>query len=234
LPFNKSILGHRLTAMSSSESSPTELEFPQSPSAKEIRSDHAAALAWLKTTIATLYTAARTSPSQDKPPTLTRNAYLGLYSTVHEYTEATKTARASPNTNDLYQFLWDQIKLHCSEVRARLLSAETSTEVDARHMVERYLAESHQFTLLAGLVSNLLRSLDRTWIKRLIDDCLVWKNEILQAGVDSAEAEKIASAVATLRDQTEENDRALVDNVTKSLEAIGVRPVVKTDGGSRT
>jgi hypothetical protein len=127
--------------MSSSESSPTELEFPQSPSAKEIRSDHAAALAWLKTTIATLYTAARTSPSQDKPPTLTRNAYLGLYSTVHEYTEATKTARASPNTNDLYQFLWDQIKLHCSEVRARLLSAETSTEVDARHMVERYLAE---------------------------------------------------------------------------------------------
>lgn len=233
--------------MSSSESSPAELEFPQSPSAKEIRSDHAAALAWLKTTIATLYVAERTSASHGKPPTLTRNAYLGLYSTVHEYTEATKTARASPNTNDLYQYLWEQIKFHCSVVRARLHAAEISPGVDdARQTVESYLSEWHQFTLLAGLVSNLLRSLDRTWIKRLIDEQkkdihlirdlhnLVWKNEILQTGVDHTEAEKIVSVVATLREQNEEDDKALVDKFTKSLEAIGVRPVVKADDGSST
>ena len=55
-----------------------------------------------------IYLAARLSPSHDQPPPLARSAYLHLYSTAHEYTDSTKTARESPNSSDLYHFLWDQ------------------------------------------------------------------------------------------------------------------------------
>ena len=229
------------SAMSLPESVPTALQFPQPPSGKDTMSDPAATLAWLETTIATIYLAARTPPTQDKPPSLARSAYANLYTAAHHFCEVTKLARTSPRCDDLYQFLWDQIRTHCSEVRAHIYAPENSTGVDdARHTVEDYLAQWHQFTSLAGLISRLLSNLDRAWIKRGIDEGkkdryfikdlhnVVWKNEILKVGVDSTEAEQIASAVKRLREQPDdgfEGDKALVDSFVKSLEDIGVRPV---------
>ena len=223
--------------MSSPESLPVALQFSQPPS--NIRSDHAATLGWLKTSIAAIYLAARSPPTQDQPPTLARSAYLHLYATAHEYTDSTKTARESPNSGDLYRFLWDQINAHCSEVRAHLSAAEHGEGIDgARRTIEDYLSHWHHFMLLAGLVANVLRSLDRTHIQQMISEKrkdwyyikelhkLVWKNEILQLDEGSAEGDtgaKLASAIAVLQkepvDQIE-SDKDLVDRFLESLEAL--------------
>jgi hypothetical protein len=239
-----------IIAMSPPGSIPTSLQFSQPPSTKDTKADPAPTLAWLKNKIAIIYQEARTSPVQDRPPTLARTAYLNLYSAAHDYCELTKTARTSPNCNDLYQFVQSEIRAHCSEIRACSHPSENGTGVDdARSTVEMYLAQGHQFALLAGLISNLLRVLDRARTKRNIDEGkkhaylikdlhnLLWKSEILRVGVDSAETEKIASAVATLRQQTEsqiEGDKVLVDKFMESLETIGVRPVAKADDESST
>jgi hypothetical protein len=223
--------------MSSPEALPTALQFSQPPS--NIRSDHATALAWLKTSIAAIYLAARSSPTQDQPPTLARSAYLNLYSTAHEYTDSTKTAKESPNSSDLYRFLWDQIKTQCSEVHANLSVAEDGEGIDgARRTIENYLSHWHHFMLLAGLVANVLRSLDRTHIQVMVSakqkdwyyikdlHKLVWKDEILKLNKDSTETDvgsNVASAMATLQKQTGnvlESDKDLENRLLESLQAL--------------
>lgn len=202
-------------------------------------SDHAVTLAWLKTSIASIYLAAKSSPTHGQLPTLARSAYLHLYSTAHEYTDSTKTARESPNSSDLYHFLYDQIMAHCAEVRVHLDAADNGEGADgARRTIKNYLSHWHHFMLLAGLVANVLRSLDRTHIQQMISEkrqdwhCikdlhkLVWKDEILQLGKDSTEGDigsKVASAMAALQKEPGdevESDKDLVERVLKSLEAL--------------
>lgn len=226
-----------IAAMSSPESLPAALQFSQPPAS--VRSDHAEALAWLKTSIAAIYLAARSSPTQDQPPTLARSAYLNLYSTAHEYTDSTKTAKESPNSSDLYHFLWGQIKTHCSEVRTHLSAAECSEGIDgARRTIEDYLSRWDHFVLLAGLVANVLRSLDRTHIQVMVvakqkEWCyiqdlhkLVWKEELLQLDSGSTEGDtgsRIASAMAMLQKQTADesgSDEDLVARLLESLQAL--------------
>jgi hypothetical protein len=109
-------------------------------------------------------------------------------------------------------------------------------------VIGNYLAQQERFTQLADLISHLLRSLDRDWIAREISEnkkdihlikdlhSLGWKNEILQVGVDSAEAacgSKIATAMATLQEQSEEaveDDNDLIGRFLESLKAMGVGP----------
>lgn len=127
--------------MSSPESLPDVLQFCQPPS--DIRSDHATALAWLKRSIVAIYQAARSCPTQHQPPTLARSAYLNFYATAYDYCDSTKTARESPNSSDLYRFLWDQIKTHCSEVRSHLNAADSGDGMDgARRTIERTISRS--------------------------------------------------------------------------------------------
>jgi hypothetical protein len=173
-----------------------------------------------------------------------------MYSTIHNYCMVTKAAPRSQQKDfltpgHLYRGLRDAIATHCTEVRALLVAPESSTEVDvngARHMISSYLAQQERLTQLANLISHLLRPLDKDWITREISEkkknihlikdlhSVVWKNEILQVGVDSSEAacgSKIAAAMATLQKQGEdgaEGDNDLVGNFLESLKAMGVGP----------
>jgi hypothetical protein len=120
-----------------------------------------------------------------------------------------------------------------------LSAAENAEEIDgARRTIEDYLSHWHHFMLLAGLVANVLRSLDRTHIQVMVSakqkdwyyikdlHKLVWKNEILQLDQNSTEADvgsKVASAMATLQKQTcnvVESDKDLVDRLLESLQAL--------------
>lgn len=196
--------------MSQSQPPPDALEFPQPPSFKDTQSDPAATLAWLKKNIATIYLTGRTtSPSGDKPPTLARGAYLGVYTTTHNYVEITKHAykrRADDleplNGEDLYRGLEEITRSHCSQVRTHIFTIKNDNEANgnASHaMIREYLAQWKMLTQhLAALIAHLLRHLDRVWIRRELDEkrkviysieelhTVVWKEEILlQVGGDS-------------------------------------------------
>jgi len=218
------------------------LEFPQPPSFKDTQSDPAATLTWLKENIATIYLTGRTtSLPQDKPPTLARSAYLGVYTTTHNYVEITKHAyKRKPedleplNPHDLYRGLEEIIRDHCSQVRAQLFTLGNSNGANgaaARAMIRGYLAQWKMLTQqLAALVAHLLRHLDRVWIRRELDEkrkavyCIqdlhqvIWKEEILlQVGGDSA-----AGEAATVRSELK---RAL-----EMLEQGQDQDGVETDG----
>lgn len=93
--------------------------------------------------------------------------------------------------------------------------------------------------LLAGLVANVLRSLDRTHVQQMISEKRkdwyyvkdlhksVWKDEILQLDDEAAETDtgsKLARALAAVQKQIEdgiEGDKdLLVDKLLDSLEAL--------------
>lgn len=226
--------------------SSASLEFSRPPSTEKKASNCAETLAWLRTNIATIYSAGRTASSQDLPPTLARSAYLDMYSTVHSFCMDAK--QRSPvggplDGEDLYRGLKDETKTHCSEVRAILLASRDSTEADdARQMIEEYLAHWRMLARLAALVKNLMQPLERDWITRNISEkrkgivlimdlhTVVWKHEILEVGIDSTEAStglKLEKALKTLQAQGEGgsgSDEDLAERFVESLKGIGVGP----------
>lgn len=149
--------------------------------------DLAATLAWLKTTITATYLAGSTSPFQDGPPKVTPSVYLDIFSATLDYCEGCNQLRepgATSNLNspqrghpenwataDLYTGLRDAIKTHCVDIRTRLFAPENSAGVGgARHLVGEYVAHWKLMVHLATYVSNLLRYLERKWIKRCMDE----------------------------------------------------------------
>jgi len=206
------------------------MQFSTPPSFKDTQADPGATLAWLTESISAIYQTARTtSPSPDKPPALSRSAYLGLYTTSHNYVEISKHAyKANPNDleplngQDLYQGLEKIIRSHCAEISARLFNPESRTgDIGAAShaMIQEYLAQYQMLTQdLAALIAHLLRHLERVWIQREVDEKrrgvyfipdlhkMIWKEEIvLQVGANSTTA-----VGATIRSELDKALRTLM------------------------
>lgn len=194
-----------------------------------------------------VYLEGRTTASADNPPRLAREAYLSFYSTVHDYCMATKDRpksypRPQLSGGDLYNGLQDAIKAHCSETQAYLSASVSGTEIDgARHVIEQFLVHWRSLSRLADLVTHLLQPLETDWIRRgvsakvagtyLIKDLhtVLWKQAILQVGVDSTEAatgSKLEKAVKVLQkhgDDGIQSDKYLAERFVESIKSIGVR-----------
>lgn len=144
---------------------------------------------------------------------------------------------------DLYRGFKDEIKAHCSEVRILFLDSRDDAEADdARQIIGDYLAHWQMLARLAALVKNLMQPLERDWITRSISEkrkgivlimdlhTVVWKQEILEVGVDSTDAangSKLERSLKTLQAQGEdgsESDKDLAETFVESLESIGVGP----------
>lgn len=142
---------------------------------------------------------------------------------------------------DLYNALQDAIKAHCSETQAYLLAPVSGMNIDgARHVIAQYLTHWRKLTHLADLVTHLLQPLETDWVQRGISakvadiyhikdlHTVIWKQEILQVGVDSTEAitgSKIENAAKLLQHHGEvgsESDKALAERFVASIKAIGV------------
>jgi hypothetical protein len=236
-------------------SAPTpSLRFPPPPTTAATKSDPAATLTWLQDRLATIYSAGSSKPFQhqhNKHPKLTRAAYLDFYTTAHNYCHITKLARGAPpvgslSGGDLYRSLEIEIRKFCAEARGQILGQEKGSEVEnARRVVEEYMVQWRRLQYLAGLITNLLQPLEKDWVQGAIAEkqksihllrdlhSIVWKETILQVGVDSTVADTgsvIAKAVATLRGQakqesvSEENDgvvEVFVDNLRKLGVTLG-------------
>lgn len=222
----------------------TSLEFPKPPSTEKKASNCAETIAWLKTSIATIYSAGRAASSQDSPPTLARSAYLDICSTVHSFCMDAKQRypAGGPLTGeDLYRGLKEDIKMHCSEVLAVLLASRNSDDADdARQIIGEYLAHWKMLARLAALVKNLMQPLERDWIARSIDErrkgilffmelhTVVWKQEILGVRIESTEAgcrSKLEKAMEKLQAQGEDysdSDKDLVERFVASLRSLGI------------
>jgi hypothetical protein len=224
------------------------------PKTGDETADLAATLTWLKTTITAIYLAGRTSPSQDGPPKVTPSVYLDIFSATLDYCEGCNRLRESGATSnlnspqrghpenwataDLYTGLRDAIKTHCVDIRTRLFAPENSAGVEgARRLIGEYLAHWNMMVHLATYVSNLLRYLERKWIKRCMDEgqrdihmikdlhTMIWKEEVLHVGVDQeATRSEMDRAVALLQESGEggiESDGDLVERFLGSLNYVG-------------
>lgn len=142
------------------------------------------------------------------------------------------------NGEDIYRGVQNEIMTHCSEVRNLLPALRDSNEVDdARRLIEKYMDHRQMLTSLAAQISHLLQPLERDWVSRsisesrkgvlLIEDLhtQVWKDEVLQIGVDSAEAtlesmlERAMKALETQGEGRSDRDSDLVKRCMESLDA---------------
>jgi hypothetical protein len=232
------------------------------PKTGDKTADLAATLAWLNATITAIYLAGRTSPFHDGPPKITTSVYLDITSATVDYCEGSNESRTpgltynlnSPQrgrpenwaTAELYIGLRDAIKTHCVDIRARLFTPENSVGVDgARRLIGEYVAHFNMLDRLAVYISNLLRYLERRWIKRCMDEgqrdihkirdlhTMIWKEEVLHVGVaEEATRNELDRAVALLQAQDQdgtdsaESDKDLVERFLESLRAIGLATVL--------
>jgi hypothetical protein len=215
----------------------------------------ATTLAWLKTNITAIYLAGRATPVQDEAPKVAPKVYMDIHSATLDYCEDAKVWRQlhsglilnlnSPNgpemwpTADLYAGLRDTIRAHCVDIRALVFAPENSTGVDgARLLIGQYVAHWNMMVHLATYVSNLLRYLERTWIKRCIDEgqrdihtikdlhTMIWKEEVLRVGVPGTEETirtEMDRAAVLLQSQGEggiEGDKELAEKFLESLRAL--------------
>jgi hypothetical protein len=104
-------------------------------------------------------------------------------------------------------------------------------------LIGEYLAHWNMMVHLATYVSNLLRYLERKWIKRCMDEgqrdihmikdlhTMIWKEEVLHVGVDQeATRSEMDRAVALLQESGEggiESDGDLVERFLGSLNYVG-------------
>ena len=104
------------------------------------------------------------------------------------------------------------------------------------------MAHWNMMVSLATYVSNLLRYLERKWIKRCMDEgqrdihmtkdlhTMIWKEEVLHFGVaDEATRTEMDRAVALLQEQDQggtKSDRDLVERFLESLRAVGLATVL--------
>lgn len=228
------------------------LEFPNPPSLKDTKADPAATLAWLKINISIIYrTGKNASPSQDKPPALSRSAYLSLYTTAHNYCEITKHAQKAKPTDpeplteqDLYRYLEEVVRNYCSEVRG-CLSFTLTDSTAAVKLIEEYLSHFNMLTQhLSPLVAHLLGHLERHWINSELQHktkgvysirdlhTVIWE-EVFQVGGYSTTATAVSTRSELeralgmlLREEAEgglESDRKdLAERFLESLKTIGV------------
>ena len=193
---------------------PAQLSRP--PKTGDKTADLAVTLAWLETNITAIYLAGRTTPFEEGPPKVAIKIYLDIHSATLDYCEGSNQSRRpratynlnSPQRNhpegwataDLYISLRDTIRTHCVDIRTRLFAPENSAGVDgARRLIGEYVAHWNMMVNLSSYVSNLLRYLERKWIKRCMDEGLpdihmikdlhsmIWKEEVLHVGVPGAE-----------------------------------------------
>jgi hypothetical protein len=214
------------------------------PTPKNTKADPAATFAWLKENLTTIYQTGRnTSPFQDRPLTLSRRAYLNMYTTAYDYCYSTECTPSNPyglTGGYLYRCLVEVIRGHCSQVRASLLSFSKEPTA-ATEMIQEYLAQWNMLTQhLAPLVTHILGNLEKHYVQRwlkekridvyLIQDLhtVVWKEEIfLRVSEDSTTATELGRAVGTLlqeqsQDGSEGDGRELAERFLDSLRSIGV------------
>jgi hypothetical protein len=186
---------------------------------------------------------------------------MDIHSATLDYCEDAKVWRErhsglilnlnSPNgpeiwpTADLYVRLRDTIRTHCVDIRALLFAPENSVGVDgARRLIGEYVAHWNMMVHLATFVSNLLRYLERTWIKMCMDvgqrdihmigdlHTMIWKEEVLRVGVPGTEETirtEMDRAMVLLQSQGEggvESDKELVKRFLESLRALGLAAVL--------
>lgn len=231
---------------------PAPIQFPprppQPPRTGDTKSDSAATLAWLKTSLETIYLAGRRSPDQDSPPKLALSAYLDMYSTTADYCEAAKQfrrGRSPPYFDDLYNCLQDTIRTHCNEIRSHLFASRNSTGIDdARRLIGEYLVHWNMLARLAALIKNVMRYFESWWIKRYTGEgrqdiyfirdlhTVVWKEAVLYVGVEvagEATRAELDRAVGLLQKEGQggiESDNDLVWRFMESFRAVGLPTVL--------
>lgn len=206
--------------------------------------DPTVTLEYIITQLSGIYTAAKTSDSDDnddKVLHIDHDTYAKIYTAVFNYLR-TPEKRSTPQSSAakgefLFQHLSAEIKGYCEFVRSQMLSIDSGIEmvdaIRARKVLIAYMSCYHAFTRLAALVKGVLRYWDRHWMRQQWDDKkipvrsveelhkMVWKEEVLEQGG----LEVVVDAIAVLRKPDggmAEYDSVLVKDVVKSLSGLSI------------
>lgn len=218
------------------------IETPDVPSREETQANPALLLAWIQSRIHNIYSVTKDLEPDSQSITISTSAYAKLYSAVVNYCIVTKAGphRGNLKQGDLYLSMEREIRAYCSGIRYAIFTNKTQDlDIDAaERLLQTYVVQWDRFVKLARLVKNLLRFLERHWIRReivekkkdryMIEDLhkRAWKEETLQIkkdGPSSRELQALTDAAVMLREKAggftvKETD--LVQSVVNALSSI--------------
>ncbi|KAH0174708.1 hypothetical protein KCU67_g626, partial [Aureobasidium melanogenum] len=199
----------------------------------------------IESKIASLYAAAEADSADESPPPLSRKSYLDIYTRVHEYDISTRAQDTGVADKHLHHWLDSQIRDYCISMRKRIFNDHDNNNTDdtnvsfSRNLLATYMSCYRKFCRLAKFVGNLLRGWERHGLRRekgektymaSVEEMhqMVWQEEVL--GVDAQDQlpdnglRNLKDAIAVLVEtdaEMGERDSKLVENVIKSLYALG-------------
>ncbi|KAI4763407.1 hypothetical protein E4T52_04606 [Aureobasidium sp. EXF-3400] len=204
------------------------------PFLQERNIDPTTTLAYIKTEISAIYTAAKDfDTNNDDILHISQDKYIKLYTAIFDYFRRLKTPSTPLSLTDkgriIFQYLDCEIRVFCKDVRDIIFTVEAEREDMSVTCARKVLMK---FARLASLVRNLMSTWDRHWVRREwlekkiqsanVEELhkAIWKEEVLEKGMEG-----VVDAVAILREakgDMTEYDAALVKDVVKGLSGLGV------------
>lgn len=233
------------------DSTNSTINLPNRPSPELISKGSTECLDWIEASLNAIYAAYLHTPTSDKVPSLERSSWLGIYNAVHVYSRPTKSSTepqrgAHIRGKDLYDALERQVTVHCQDAAGLIFALENDLM-----LIQSYLEQWDRLPQVAGLISRLMRSLDRHYIKRAVDEqkggqklCpevydiedlhkKLWKQEVLRLPYAAQKLDEgnpqIVEAVERLQKSVDggaadsAQQRELLKRFAKSLVFVGVK-----------
>ncbi|KAI5251329.1 Cullin repeat-containing protein [Aureobasidium subglaciale] len=206
--------------------------------------DPAATLSYIQDQISIIYGSARANQQDEHPLPPDHDTYIKIYTAIWQYTIAggNRSNAAHLAGAEIYRVLEREIRNYCIDIREVIFTASDDTDGNTpRKLLSGYVASYHRLANLSILMKNLMKYVERHWIRREIDEKkknvyliedlhkLIWREEVLQISAHNTLSKKgvedLSDAVAALQEANQgitEHDRKLITDVVKALASLSV------------
>lgn len=141
---------------------PLNFSVPKPPSKQSTRDNPDETIAWVNKRLRELITAFEQDADTD--PVFGLNAYMAIYSTIHQCT-VTKDHSGELPVKKLYFSLADIIRSHCRAVRTEILRPHPQAGDKDLAIMQAYAREWKRHCKLAKLIAHNYRYMERHWIQ---------------------------------------------------------------------
>ncbi|KAI5243927.1 Cullin repeat-containing protein [Aureobasidium subglaciale] len=206
--------------------------------------DPAATLFYIQDQVSIIYKSARANQQDEHPPPPDHNTYIKIYTAIWQFTTAggRRSNAAHLAGEEIYRVLEREIRNYCIDIREVVFTASDDADGNPpRKLLSGYVASYRRFANLSILMKNLMKYVERHWIRREIDEKkkniyliedlhkLIWREEILQISAHNTLSKKgvedLSDAVAALQGANQgitEHDRKLITDVVKALASLSI------------
>lgn len=142
---------------------------PKPPTKHSTRDNPDETVTWVNKRLRGLLAAFK-QQSADADPYLALDAYMVIYSTIHDVTVTKTEINGEPPAKKLYDDLAGIVRSHYKDLRIDILQSQAEAAIDQDvAIMQAYAREWKRYCKLGKMVAHNYRYLERHWVRREMD-----------------------------------------------------------------